>query len=71
MKIEVLTNAAAVARKAAAMIAAQAHGAGSARGRFVMAVSVATLHGSCSVPWQTKKSLGKSSTWTSWRSAWR
>src|SRR5262245_34506030 len=39
MKIEVLTDADAVARKAAAIIAAEARAAATARGRFVMAVS--------------------------------
>jgi 6-phosphogluconolactonase len=39
MKIEVLADADAVARKAAALIAADARSATSARGRFVMAVS--------------------------------
>ena len=39
MKLQVLADAEAVARKAAAVIAAQARGAGTARGRFVMAVS--------------------------------
>ena len=39
MKIEVLTNAEAVAKKAAAVIAEEARAAVAARGRFVMAVS--------------------------------
>jgi 6-phosphogluconolactonase len=39
MKIEVLADAEAVARKAAAIIAAEARAAEAARGRFVMAVS--------------------------------
>jgi 6-phosphogluconolactonase len=39
MKIEVLPDADAVARKAAAIIAAEARAAAAARGRFVMAVS--------------------------------
>lgn len=39
MNIEVLADADAVARKAAAVIAAEAHAAVAARGRFVMAVS--------------------------------
>jgi 6-phosphogluconolactonase len=39
MKIEVLADADAVARKAAAIIAAEARAAAAARGRFVMAVS--------------------------------
>ncbi len=39
MRIEVLADADAVAKKAAAMIAAEARDAFAARGRFVMAVS--------------------------------
>ena len=39
MKLEVLADADAVARSAAALIAAEARGAVTARGRFVMAVS--------------------------------
>ena len=39
MKIEVLADADAVARRAATIIAAEARAAAAARGRFIMAVS--------------------------------
>jgi 6-phosphogluconolactonase len=60
MKIEVLADADAVARKAAAIIAAEARAAVAARGRFVMAVSgghtpwlmLRTLAGE-DVPWDS------------------
>jgi len=45
MRIEVLADADAVAKKAAAVIAAEARQAVAARGRFVMASAEATRHG--------------------------
>ena len=50
MKIEVLPDADAVARKAAEVIAAEARAAVKARGRFIVAVSGGTLRGKCCVP---------------------
>ena len=71
MKIEILTDADAVARKAAEIIAAEARAAVAARGRFVIAVSGGRT------PWlmlralATKTSLGRRCTWCKWTSASR
>ena len=51
MKLETLRDADAVARRAAALIAAEARAAAAARGRFAMAVSGG------STPWQTLRAL--------------
>src|SRR5262252_9524176 len=51
MKIEILTDANAVARKAAEIIAAEVQGAVTARGRFLMAVSGGHT------PWQMLRAL--------------
>ena len=53
MKIEILTDANAVASKAAELIAAEARAAAAARGRFVMAVSGGHT------PWQMLRALAK------------
>ena len=45
MKIEVYADANAIAREAAKLIAKTAQEAAAARGKFVMAVSAATLRG--------------------------
>jgi 6-phosphogluconolactonase len=53
MKIEVFENAEAVAREAAAMIAAEARSSASARGRFILAVSGGNA------PWMMLRALGE------------
>ena len=63
MKIEILRDPAAVARKAAEIIAVEAGSAVAARGRFVMAVSGGDTPWNMLRAWQTKKYLGKRCTW--------
>jgi len=52
MKIEILADADTVARKAAALVAAEARTAAAARGRFLMAVSGGHT------PWLMLRALG-------------
>jgi 6-phosphogluconolactonase len=65
MKIEVLADADAVARRAAMVIAAEARAAAAARGRFIMAVS------SGHTPWLMLRALaGNDVPWESSPTGW-
>ena len=70
VKIEVLADADAVARKAAASITAEARDAVVERGRFIMAVSRGHTPPQMLRALAGEKSRGRKCTWSRWTSAW-